>query len=1812
MELTTINSYYQNIIDLVISLHHNELDTAKAGHCMKITGFGNNELLYLWNELSEKYPGINTFIVSEEDTGDCFISATKLIEFRNQQEKPLLVLIPSNSRTAAEDSYGNATFKEISLDGIELKLKEELIAKIPVDKKRVIHSIFTYLNINELETSKVIDYLISIEESGYDAQTIGRNLFQLDLLPDENLLEQEELIRSRLNFNQSSIRLLSSFNRPLYDRINELPIEQDTLQKHFIEFFRTENDAKSPERICQLIASSYPNLYFDNWSIPNLNFKEIKLSIEEIRSTDFIIEEGKKVLIANPNQTSKVTIRYSTNPPPKDIEDLKFFRVVLMSVDGRSGEEISTLRKLKNTNSNRPYQEAKIELNPNMFDEGSYFFKVLAEDEHGNVLNSNDDFKDASIQRAWELENKTPETKSNYNYKLTCDSDDFDYFFDENPEKEETQRKDKLNNVLQAFFKYNIERLKNGEGIEVPLASDLSNVWLNDERPKHVSTFHINYSSKHNYQINLSSKLRLLENEFLKHSNQLGHINCTLSNNLAFVGLQGISFENSALTDIAPKELIQLRYQLFEAIKNSNENSNGIVETCNLYLFKTEIKSYLKAYDEWLSQLKSNLFSETLNEDEKETVKHFLSEIQILDLIKVKTRLPDGNSVSCLLMSPLHPLRLSWFLQLIELFDDWYQKTIDFQVHLEEWSQLEELFLGSLSPEINPLAYVEPSSFKNFDYTGELSFGWAIYLDNSSISSNESLVPATQQLKHYFRTLFNISTDNYVETDISKKLVVRHIKNFLLQHPYTDKLVVNLFNVGDASIFSDSFVEIGKNPDYVDIKFEVRIFIGGDSIIEHGKALKNLLNPETNISEEAELFSQPSKNRLFPKLRFSINNIDEYLQIPSKYAAHLSFLVNPFAVNVTLFKPHRDIKSFYLNGLLLEHSIEVEEIDDNIKWNRFIDVDVVDDFKQNLLCSSLFSSLQFFVAGSLAINSTEAIPSIELRLSNRDKVLLSQLHEFSDWVITFDKNLGPQIFDQPSKDGNIPFLLDYVPGEEISGISSFLTTKPSSEVLGLLGPHFEEFNLNIHNTEDEKKIKIILEDLRAVSSSLVLQLNSTKNKAFEVIGSAFTKRVLEKKGFLEEAVLVPIDLHQNIFENLSSNSKSRADNLLFSIDKDKREISISIIEIKCRKSIGAAEKEDLKLKMREQIENTILAIKHHFDPNDYISVDRLDREIKNKELKALLSFYIERAYRYNYLSENAYSTYCSFLQTLDSGFHLKFNQLGFIFDFSFAKRHEKEVVDDSLTFFTFGAKLIEDILDPDSDLNTTRLEEKEFDKELGTALGTNEALKPFLQRFKSKIKQQHDLVPIIETPVENKDLVTESNPSNETDGSDDNDDLDDDFTNDETPVVPIPDSPVEIVNELSDEVVHDTIADIKPDYDIIVGKSSESPQFGILGKSIQNKKIAIDLSETNTISLFGVQGGGKSYTIGTITEMVLKQFSNINTLPSPLAGVIFHYSESMDYEPEFTSMIYSNDNRTELQKLKDEYGAEPDSIKDVILLTPRDKIEDRKAEYPSIDIKPISFNSMELNVQDWMFLLGAVGNDSAYIKQLKSLMREQRRNITMDGLSESVESSELLSNGQKALARQKLSFAREYIDDSFYIRDILKPGRLIIVDLRDEFIVKDEALGLFVIMLNIFSGVKTYNDKHFNKFIVFDEAHKYMDNKDLTGNIVTAIREMRHKGVSIMIASQDPPSLPNEIIELSSVVLLHKFNSPQWLKHIQKSITQLSNLTPADMSILKPGEGFLWSTKASEQSITLKPIKVSTRPRVTKHGGATKQATGEH
>lgn len=952
------------------------------------------------------------------------------------------------------------------------------------------------------------------------------------------------------------------------------------------------------------------------------------------------------------------------------------------------------------------------------------------------------------------------------------------------------------------------------------------------------------------------------------------------------------------------------------------------------------------------------------------------------------------------------------------------------------------------------------------------------------------------------------------------------------------------------------------------------------------------------------------------------NNITQFINNHDEYQAHLSFLVNPFAVRTELVRPDELSRSFYLNGTICRNIIDSHREGKSWIWNRYISNKVVpnpvSEFSNTEV--SIFGRIQDATSRLLSTTQEKSIPTTTLRLQEKDTMMLGFVHDCSDWVITFDKNMGPEFYDLPCTEKNdVPYLLDYVPGEETTGISPYLTARPTSEIAAFVVPLFKDYGIDLTTYDN---FKDILEDIRSVSSSIIMQVNATKSKAFEVIGTTLCKRFLDKKHITRESFLIPIDLHKELFEELDSQSKERADNLVVKMNPDKKEIVVTVVEIKCRNAVYP--KDELHAKIIEQIQNTIYALRSHFEiATD--GRDRLDRELKTLELRTLLEFYIRRSMRYNQLNPNVAQNYLQFLSKLDDGYTLRFKQLGVIFDFLQDERQKKDFYGDAVVY-TMGKPVITEILDEKSSLDTEKLEEK--DKEFvdffePTDVVTNaenlehkkpqEELPDYVDKVEDELKPKpaktvedqpsvkFDKQKEDETPVEPKTPIEPERPTTSSKY--------------DKPITPLESqTPVEPINrdKSPKPVIVSDPNYVKPSYDLMIGAGQDTPQYGILGKMVSNgRKVALDLDGCNTISLFGVQGAGKSYTIGSVVEMTLKQFSNINLLPSPLAGVIFHYSDSMDYAPEFTSMVYPNDEARQLATLKAEYGAEPGSIKDVVLLAPESQVETRQEEYPDLEVHRIGFDSSELGVKEWMFLLGAMGNDSTYIKELKQIMKGCRHDMSLENIRKGVEESPYMSTSQRTLATQKLDFASEYITDGVKLQQFMKPGRLIIVDLRDEFIEKDEALGLFVVMLNIFSGVKTVAGQKFNKFIVFDEAHKYMNNKDLVDSITTAIREMRHKGVSIMIASQDPMSLPTEIIELSSIVVLHRFSSPAWVKHVQKAITPLQTLTATEMAQLGSGEALLWASKATDKTVTMRPIKISIRPRVTKHGGDTISAVNK-
>ena len=107
--------YYSKFLSLVVSQYESQIKGAKPGHCMKIEGLPLSEMQKLIRLIRPLNPELLLYILSDTLTGEDYIHATKLIELRNNPEKPLLVLIPANSSTSAEDSYGDATFQNLSV-----------------------------------------------------------------------------------------------------------------------------------------------------------------------------------------------------------------------------------------------------------------------------------------------------------------------------------------------------------------------------------------------------------------------------------------------------------------------------------------------------------------------------------------------------------------------------------------------------------------------------------------------------------------------------------------------------------------------------------------------------------------------------------------------------------------------------------------------------------------------------------------------------------------------------------------------------------------------------------------------------------------------------------------------------------------------------------------------------------------------------------------------------------------------------------------------------------------------------------------------------------------------------------------------------------------------------------------------------------------------------------------------------------------------------------------------------------------------------------------------------------------------------------------------------------------------------------------------------------------------------------------------------------------------------------------------------------------------------------------------------------------
>ncbi|WP_375478402.1 ATP-binding protein [uncultured Nostoc sp.] len=1262
-----------------------------------------------------------------------------------------------------------------------------------------------------------------------------------------------------------------------------------------------------------------------------------------------------------------------------------------------------------------------------------------------------------------------------------------------------------------------------------------------------------------------------------------------------------LDFPKSALAS----SFLSTRADYFAAILSGDKNL--ISQAVNFVALKDSCYEYAAAYSELLVDLCRKV--EKSNGSDWQSFSD-LKKVLLVDTVRLEVIDFRGQTREAILLGPTHPLRALWLTTWSQVAQSWVAAASNGQKEYVG-SARDSILQGFVPLNVPPtLPLTDGRVFITVD---NINFFWSLYAP----STEENTRGLLGEVCAAFRL-----PEPTIGAAVNAEVLASRIERYLVQNSYIRTLTINAFNSGRASILADAMILLQKREAFQDLRYEIRLFVPDPEAPGVGEAIEQLLTPTANItSEVVDAFSTSSGSYLFPKLSLAVHSVNDFRNPESenKYQAHISILIDLFpAKEIGSAPPFQPKEIASLHGLIQDFVIEFQDDESGIFWRRQPCHGKALPLLGAESLIDLLAELPKIMSGATATVATgipvfENRPVVALGLNAEQRELLHHIHNVCDWVFTIDRNIGIEFFDHGGQSDRPPYLVDYVPNTTASvGHRLVITSRSLSELESVLSQVLEQHGLKAEGSH----AGVILEQLRSLSGRLALKLISSANQQTEALGLALARLFLQYQGALSNQIILPLDAHIELFQKAKQQAEAlgnsvtlqRTDLALFDLNVTTRTIVCNLVEVKCYARVGSVSNFNrLKDEISEQINQSKNVLCLHFEPKE-----RPDFLLKIREFATILEFYLDRALRYGEIDKDAANEARNLLTTLEDGYTLQFTQSGLIFDFQKPGTEPPEY-DRGIEFHRIGIDLIEELIalaQPVLTKITQYFEQEEITQELKQKdvidsiprLASAAFLVPSREWSTTwddftKDKEQN-ISPKQEQPkvFSNLDREIEGykvEPKTQKEQQD------------ISQPIEIIKSPENIVLPLPLEIETDDIPQTELTYDIMLGVQSPTPQYGILGET-SGRKVALDLNQTHTISLFGVQGAGKSYTLGSIVEMACMPISNINILPSPLATVIFHYSPTQDYKPEFTSMVSANSESAQIALLRERFGAEPASLNDVVILVPSAKLEERKAEYPNIEVLPLTFAASELKATHWRFLMGAVGSQSMYLRQINQIMRRLRDQITLQEILQGVENSSL-SDHLKDLARTRLEFAAEYIDDSRRLTDTILPGRLIIVDLRDEFIEKDEALGLFVVLLQILSEA-THNGQLFNKLVVFDEAHKYIESPDLVAGLIEVVREMRHKGTSIMVASQDPPSVPTSLIELSSHIIMHQFNSPAWLKHIQKANVSLNTLTPENMSNLGAGEAYIWSAKASDDAFTKGTVKIRCRPRVTQHGGSTKTA----
>ncbi|KZT20771.1 hypothetical protein NEOLEDRAFT_1140300 [Neolentinus lepideus HHB14362 ss-1] len=342
-------------------------------------------------------------------------------------------------------------------------------------------------------------------------------------------------------------------------------------------------------------------------------------------------------------------------------------------------------------------------------------------------------------------------------------------------------------------------------------------------------------------------------------------------------------------------------------------------------------------------------------------------------------------------------------------------------------------------------------------------------------------------------------------------------------------------------------------------------------------------------------------------------------------------------------------------------------------------------------------------------------------------------------------------------------------------------------------------------------------------------------------------------------------------------------------------------------------------------------------------------------------------------------------------------------------------------------------------------------------------------------------------------------------------------------------------------------------------------QYGVLGgiqsisscgssETPEDPRLYFNTNAPFSTVVCGVQGSGKSHTVSVMLEnMFIASYPQIGSLEKELSGLVLHFGDGgMNSRPCEAAWL----------GVSGVPGVKPPPVR---VFVAKSSLNTMQAIYRplggNISVQPLLFKQSDLDAEAFLSMMAVESSDSAplYVQTILSILRDLGENFSVPAFNTKLEETKRKWNpAQTASFEQRMALMNTFTGSNKQVKGLgplFAKGQLTIIDLSSPFIDPASACGIFEIAVRMFLRANVGT----GKVLLVDEAHKYLSVNEgsscLTSALSTLIREQRHLAMRVIISTQEPTVVPSVLLDLCTVMVLHRFSSPTWWEHIVKHVS---------------------------------------------------------